>query len=201
VPFSAQIQIIYSPTCCYVRCKYLHGYLKNGDTSENSEVRWVPAKEVPEYLTTDLFPEVADVLNSIAELEAEALVVVGVVDCNSRVLMVRRTKSDSGVRWSFPGGGVEKGETPAEAVVREIFEETGVRCEIKKSLGRRSHPATGELIEYFACSYFDGEAKPRERSVLDKMAWIALSDVKKYVSSDLFPPLVRYLSDLTELEN
>jgi 8-oxo-dGTP diphosphatase len=37
-------------------------------------------------------------------------------------------RSDNNV-WQMPGGGMEVGETPAAAVVREAYEETGVRCE------------------------------------------------------------------------
>ena len=37
--------------------------------------------------------------------------------------------------YSFPGGGVEDNETPQEAVLREIYEETGYKCRILKALG------------------------------------------------------------------
>ena len=42
-----------------------------------------------------------------------------------RILLIRR--ADNGL-WAMPGGALEVGETPAEGVMREVFEETGVRC-------------------------------------------------------------------------
>jgi ADP-ribose pyrophosphatase YjhB (NUDIX family) len=56
-------------------------------------------------------------------------VVVGtaaVIDSEGILLLMRR--ADNGL-WGMPGGGMEVGETAAAAVVRETYEETGVRCE------------------------------------------------------------------------
>ncbi|HZR44367.1 MAG TPA: NUDIX hydrolase N-terminal domain-containing protein [Ktedonobacteraceae bacterium] len=49
-----------------------------------------------------------------------------VIDEQGRMLLIRR--ADNGL-WAMPGGGLEVGETPAQGVVREILEETGVTCE------------------------------------------------------------------------
>jgi 8-oxo-dGTP diphosphatase len=46
------------------------------------------------------------------------------------ILLARRDKPPRTGFWSFPGGGVEVGETQEEAVVREVAEETGVTCEV-----------------------------------------------------------------------
>jgi acetyl-CoA carboxylase carboxyl transferase subunit beta len=47
-----------------------------------------------------------------------------------RVLLVRRGHEPSAGRWSVPGGRIEAGETPAEAAVREVAEETGLQVEV-----------------------------------------------------------------------
>ncbi len=48
-----------------------------------------------------------------------------VINPHGAILLMRRVDSHL---WSLPAGGMEVGETPAAAVVRETFEETGVRC-------------------------------------------------------------------------
>ncbi|HEX4205498.1 MAG TPA: NUDIX hydrolase N-terminal domain-containing protein [Ktedonobacteraceae bacterium] len=49
-----------------------------------------------------------------------------VIDDAGRILLIRR--ADNGL-WAMPGGGLEVGETPAQGVVREVIEESGVSCE------------------------------------------------------------------------
>ena len=49
----------------------------------------------------------------------------GVVDNEGRILLVQRADNH---KWAMPGGFLEVGETPAEGVVRETLEETGVHC-------------------------------------------------------------------------
>jgi 8-oxo-dGTP pyrophosphatase MutT (NUDIX family) len=48
-----------------------------------------------------------------------------IIDDDGRILLIQR--ADNG-RWAMPGGALEVGETPAEGVAREAFEETGYRC-------------------------------------------------------------------------
>lgn len=56
------------------------------------------------------------------------LAVSAVVVRDGALLMVRRGRGPAAGTWSVPGGRVEHGETLAEAVVRELREETGLEC-------------------------------------------------------------------------
>lgn len=55
-----------------------------------------------------------------------------VVDEAGRLLLIRR--ADNGL-WAMPGGALEVGETPAEGVIREAWEEAGVRCQAVRLVG------------------------------------------------------------------
>ena len=55
-----------------------------------------------------------------------------VIDDDGRILLVQRADNS---KWAMPGGAMEVSETPAEGVVREAFEETGVRCEVVALVG------------------------------------------------------------------
>jgi 8-oxo-dGTP diphosphatase len=77
-------------------------------------------------------------------------------DPDGRVLLARRR--DNG-RWSLPAGMIDPGEQPADAAVREVFEETGVRIRITRLGGVASHPVlypNGDNCQYLH-AWFDAE--------------------------------------------
>ena len=66
------------------------------------------------------------------------------------VLLQRRSDNDW---WSLPGGGVDIGESIEQCVIREVFEETGLRVTVKRLVGVYSDP-----VHYSIMSYPDGNA-------------------------------------------
>ena len=57
-----------------------------------------------------------------------------VVREDGRVLLIQRGRPPGAGDWTLPGGKVEPGETPAQTIVRELHEETGLRVEIVAAL-------------------------------------------------------------------
>ncbi|HET9516179.1 MAG TPA: NUDIX domain-containing protein, partial [Actinoplanes sp.] len=85
----------------------------------------------------------------------------GCVVLDAQVLLQRR--GDDG-RWGLPGGALELGESAAEAAVREVFEETGLRVQVDSLLGvytkyRHVYP-NGDVVQpittFFRCSVIGG---------------------------------------------
>jgi 8-oxo-dGTP pyrophosphatase MutT (NUDIX family) len=70
---------------------------------------------------------------------------VNVVVCDDagRLLLIRR--SDNG-NWALPGGAIDVGESMSQAAIREVEEETGVRCEITGLVGIYTNP--GHVLHY-----------------------------------------------------
>jgi mutator protein MutT len=59
--------------------------------------------------------------------------------------------------WNLPGGGLEKGETPWQGIIREVKEETGLNIEVIKLIGVYSKPNKDEIVFSFECNIIDGE--------------------------------------------
>jgi 8-oxo-dGTP diphosphatase len=119
----------------------------------------------------------------------EQRIAVAVVQADKRFLMIRRARPEGSLVWSFPGGKVEPGESAETAACREVFEETGVRCEIIEVLGERTHPDTGRLVSYVLCRQLDDNAYNREPDKAIEVCWCTAGEVLTYVTSDLFGPL------------
>jgi 8-oxo-dGTP diphosphatase len=67
---------------------------------------------------------------------------------DGRLLLVRRGQAPSAGTWSLPGGRVEPGESDAEAVIRELHEETGLRVRPGALVGSVRVPAPdGEVYD------------------------------------------------------
>lgn len=110
-----------------------------------------------------------------------------VVNDAGEILLGRR--SDNG-KWSLIAGTVDPGEQPAEAMVREIYEETGVHAVVQRIAGVALHPVTypnGDVCQYlnvwFRCLAVDGVARVNDDESID-VGWYAvdaLPDVDEWV--------------------
>ncbi len=75
------------------------------------------------------------------------LCVGGIVhDDAHRLLVVRRGREPDRGRWSIPGGRVEPGEDDAQAVRREVLEETGLHVVVGKRVGTVERPGPGGRV-------------------------------------------------------
>lgn len=91
-------------------------------------------------------------------------------------------RSDNG-HWSLIAGGIDPGEQPAAAMVREIYEETGVRAVVERLVGVALHPVTypnGDACEYlnvwFRCRAVGGQARVNDDESL-AVAWFAVEEL------------------------
>ncbi|HEY2386435.1 MAG TPA: NUDIX domain-containing protein [Candidatus Binatia bacterium] len=104
-------------------------------------------------------------------------------DDEDRMLLVR--DANSGV-WSTPGGAIEPDETPQDAIVREVWEETSLVVEPTRLRGVFHGPdfrvvyANGDQVSYvitvFECRRLAGEPKPDCDEVLETR-WVAASEL------------------------
>ena len=100
-------------------------------------------------------------------------VVAGIIWINGRYLAVRRPKGKymAGF-WEFPGGKIENGETPAQALVRELGEELAILPTIYHPWREKFHryPELHVHVRFYLVTGFEGRPRARERQ---RMAWVA----------------------------
>jgi 8-oxo-dGTP diphosphatase len=109
-----------------------------------------------------------------------------VVDAG-RLLLVQRGRGAGAGLWSVPGGRVERGETLAEAVVRELQEETGLDGVCERFVGwvERIGADHHFVILDFAVAVHDGQLVAGDDAV--DAGWVPLDDVGAW------PPVVNGL--------
>ena len=103
----------------------------------------------------------------------------GVAVEGDAVLLVRRGRPPQAGRWSIPGGRVERGETLAGAVERELLEETGLSVRCGPFLGwvERIGPEHHFVILDFEVKVAPGDASPRAGGDALEAAWVPRHDV------------------------
>ena len=94
----------------------------------------------------------------------------GVVERDGRVLLVHRPRYDD---WSFPKGKLDPGESFEDAALREVEEETGVRCSLGRELPSTRYEVNGrpKLVRYWLMTPRDElEFTPNEET--DEVRWV-----------------------------
>ncbi len=120
-------------------------------------------------------------------------VVAAVIERGGRILITRRPQgSHLAGLWEFPGGKRQAGETPEQALRREIGEELGAAVTVGKLFETVdwTYPDKCVRLLFYRCA-IEGEPRPLEGQ---EMAWVAPDDLGGYP----FPPadatLIRRLS-------
>ncbi len=108
-------------------------------------------------------------------------VVAAVIERAGRTLLCQRTAAQAHpLKWEFPGGKVEPGEAPAEALARELDEELGIQAAIGPEITRYEFAYPGKapiLLIFYRVTAFEGE--PRNR-VFKRIVWEAPARLAQY---------------------
>ena len=122
---------------------------------------------------------------------------VALIDPDGRVLLAQRPegKSMAGL-WEFPGGKVEAGETPEDALVRELHEELGIEtwssCLAPLTFASHTYDDFHLLMPLFVCRKWDGIVQGKEGQ---KLAWVQAKDLKEYPMPPADIPIISILRD------
>jgi 8-oxo-dGTP diphosphatase len=122
------------------------------------------------------------------------LVVAALVrDGSGRILLSRRREDQPmPLLWEFPGGKVEEGEAPTDALAREIEEELGCRAEVGRvdDVVFHRYPEFDLYMLVYCCRLI-GEPRPVE---VAELAWVAPADLENYEVLPADIPLCKRLS-------
>jgi len=122
---------------------------------------------------------------------------VALIDVDGRILLAQRPegKAMAGL-WEFPGGKVESGETPEQALIRELEEELGINtwssCLAPLTFASHAYDDFHLLMPLFACRKWEGTPTSRENQ---KLTWVYAKDLRKFPMPAADVPLIPILRD------
>ena len=122
---------------------------------------------------------------------------VALIDKDNRILIAKRPdgKPMSGL-WEFPGGKVERGETPEQALMRELSEELGIKtwnsCLAPLTFASHAYEEFHLLMPLFVCRKWEGIVLPKEKQ---ELKWVYSTELKNYPMPPADTPLIPILRD------
>lgn len=126
------------------------------------------------------------------------VVACALVDADGRVLIAQRPqgKQLAGL-WEFPGGKLEHGESPEDALVRELREELGIEtkvaCLAPLTFASHAYESFHLLMPLFVCRRFEGTPVALEHQAIK---WVKPVKLRDYPMPAADLPLIAHLVDL-----
>lgn len=126
------------------------------------------------------------------------VVACALIDTDQRVLIAQRPKNvEMAGLWEFPGGKIENGETPEQAIARELEEELGIdvrkACLAPLTFASHSYENFHLLMPLFICRKWHGIPVAKYHQNLQ---WVRANRLKDYSMPAADIPLIAHLCDL-----
>jgi 8-oxo-dGTP diphosphatase len=127
------------------------------------------------------------------------VVAAALIDADDRVLIAQRPKGKQlADLWEFPGGKLDAGERPEQALIRELSEELGIvvkeACLAPLAFASHAYADFHLLMPLYVCRRWEGFVTSREGQALK---WVRAKDLRDYpmppADEPLIPPLIELL--------
>lgn len=108
------------------------------------------------------------------------VVAAAVVEREGKVMLCQRLPdAHNGLKWEFPGGKLEMGETPEAALARELREELGIEAIVGRVRDAVYHryPDRDVLVLFYGCAISSGEPAAVQCNAI---AWVTPGDMPGY---------------------
>ena len=102
--------------------------------------------------------------------------------------------------WTFPKGKLDDGETFEQAALREVHEETGMRCHVVRFIGTTNYThrkGKPKIVAYYLMAVERGEFAPTEE--VDELVWLPLEQVRAHLTWDRDQELLDVVVTLPEI--
>ena len=127
-------------------------------------------------------------------------VACAIIELEGKVLCTQRSESMSlPLKWEFPGGKIDEGESPEECLKRELHEELGIEASVGQSCPTTTHhyQSFSVTLYPFICEIISGEITLHEHSA---MIWLPIKELQKldWAEADL-PVIEEYQRQIAEI--
>ena len=118
-------------------------------------------------------------------------VVAAILEKEDKILIAKKREGKplAGM-WEFPGGKIEKGETPEESLIRELEEEMDIKIKVKEYVGESIYDyGDGKVISLkgFTAEIIEGDIKLTDH---DEYKWVTLEEICNYRIAPADIPLI-----------